>query len=79
LIASIAATRPVLNIVGALCMIALLPGHATAQSASHAPVPVTTQPVGASEIFDALTQADAPSDLQRLRAIHSPAILTGRH
>jgi hypothetical protein len=69
LIASIAATRPVLNIVGALCMIALLPGHATAQSASHAPVPVTTQPVGASEIFDALTQADAPSDLQRLRAL----------
>ena len=42
---------------------------ALAQPILRPQVPENPQPIGASEIFDALTQADAPSDLQRLRAL----------
>jgi hypothetical protein len=48
---------------------------AAAQPVARPPSSATPQPVGASEIFDALTQADAPSDLQRLRALRDS--LTG--
>ncbi len=59
-------------IVAAVCVgaaLALAVHLAIAQPILRPQVPPAPQPVGASEIFDALTQTDAPSDLQRLRAL----------
>ncbi len=57
------------HFVKILVAICLFPGGAGAQQAARMAAPANPQPVGATEIFDALTQPDAPSDLQRLRAL----------
>jgi chromosome segregation ATPase len=70
--ASAAVIRRIPITIAALCVATGLAfgwSHANAQPILRPQVPQNPQPVGASEIFDALTQADAPSDLQRLRAL----------
>jgi hypothetical protein len=59
-------TRHFHKVLLALCLFA---GAAGAQPAAHMAAPANPEPVGATEIFDALTRPDAPSDVQRLRAL----------
>ncbi len=61
-------TRPILKILAVLCLSAAL-RPACAQPVARTPIPANPQPIGAGDIFDALTRPDAPSDLQRLRAL----------
>ena len=52
-----------------LLVVCLFAAGAGAQPAARTVAPASPEPVGATDIFDALTRPDAASDVQRLRAL----------